>query len=194
MNRSNEFLRAEAKNAAARQTRKRKQAGGFPAAGLQVCGAPERTRTSDARFRKPTLYPLSYGGEYEAHKDAPETHYILALQARQSARQRASREFRSAKANAPSPGGTTTASRHHRTEPAAAPQRRCRPCLNSIQASPHRTNNDQRRLNERFSHKLGEAKMATRCKKARRRHQAKPTATSTRNPKPKPISPRRLPL
>lgn len=25
-------------------------------------GAPERTRTSDARFRKPTLYPLSYGG------------------------------------------------------------------------------------------------------------------------------------
>lgn len=27
-------------------------------------GAPERTRTSDARFRKPTLYPLSYGGGY----------------------------------------------------------------------------------------------------------------------------------
>ncbi len=25
-------------------------------------GAPGRTRTSDARFRKPTLYPLSYGG------------------------------------------------------------------------------------------------------------------------------------
>lgn len=24
-------------------------------------GVPERTRTSDARFRKPTLYPLSYG-------------------------------------------------------------------------------------------------------------------------------------
>jgi hypothetical protein len=27
-------------------------------------GAPGRTRTCDARFRKPTLYPLSYGGEY----------------------------------------------------------------------------------------------------------------------------------
>jgi hypothetical protein len=25
-------------------------------------GAPGRTRTCDARFRKPTLYPLSYGG------------------------------------------------------------------------------------------------------------------------------------
>ncbi len=25
-------------------------------------GAPGRIRTSDARFRKPTLYPLSYGG------------------------------------------------------------------------------------------------------------------------------------
>ena len=25
-------------------------------------GAPEMIRTSDARFRKPTLYPLSYGG------------------------------------------------------------------------------------------------------------------------------------
>ncbi len=25
-------------------------------------GAPGRTRTADARFRKPTLYPLSYGG------------------------------------------------------------------------------------------------------------------------------------
>ena len=25
-------------------------------------GAPARTRTWDARFRKPTLYPLSYGG------------------------------------------------------------------------------------------------------------------------------------
>jgi hypothetical protein len=25
-------------------------------------GAPGRTRTSDARFRKPTLYPLSYEG------------------------------------------------------------------------------------------------------------------------------------
>src|SRR5487761_1494409 len=24
--------------------------------------APDRTRTCDARFRKPTLYPLSYGG------------------------------------------------------------------------------------------------------------------------------------
>ncbi len=25
-------------------------------------GGPERTRTSDTRFRKPLLYPLSYGG------------------------------------------------------------------------------------------------------------------------------------
>ena len=25
-------------------------------------GTPEMIRTSDARFRKPTLYPLSYGG------------------------------------------------------------------------------------------------------------------------------------
>jgi hypothetical protein len=25
-----------------------------------VCSGAERTRTSDARFRKPTLYPLSY--------------------------------------------------------------------------------------------------------------------------------------
>ena len=25
-------------------------------------GAPDWTRTSDARFRKPTLYPLSYEG------------------------------------------------------------------------------------------------------------------------------------
>ena len=29
---------------------------------LGKSGAPERTRTSDARFRKPTLYPLSYRG------------------------------------------------------------------------------------------------------------------------------------
>jgi hypothetical protein len=27
-----------------------------------ITGAPGRTRTCDARFRKPTLYPLSYGG------------------------------------------------------------------------------------------------------------------------------------
>ena len=26
-------------------------------------GAPGRTRTCDLRFRKPLLYPLSYGGE-----------------------------------------------------------------------------------------------------------------------------------
>ena len=32
----------------------------------QESGAPERTRTSDARFRKPTLYPLSYGGKKDA--------------------------------------------------------------------------------------------------------------------------------
>ena len=39
----------------------------FPAKSLVVgtthrIGAPGRTRTYDARFRKPTLYPLSYGG------------------------------------------------------------------------------------------------------------------------------------
>ena len=28
-----------------------------------ICCAPGMNRTSDARFRKPTLYPLSYGGE-----------------------------------------------------------------------------------------------------------------------------------
>jgi hypothetical protein len=28
----------------------------------RLAGAPARTRTWDARFRKPTLYPLSYGG------------------------------------------------------------------------------------------------------------------------------------
>ncbi len=27
-------------------------------------GTPEMIRTSDARFRKPTLYPLSYGSKY----------------------------------------------------------------------------------------------------------------------------------
>jgi hypothetical protein len=31
---------------------------------LPYLGAPERIRTSDTRFRKPMLYPLSYeGGE-----------------------------------------------------------------------------------------------------------------------------------
>ena len=30
--------------------------------GDQEISAPGRIRTSDARFRKPTLYPLSYGG------------------------------------------------------------------------------------------------------------------------------------
>ncbi len=35
-------------------------------AGSGESGAPERTRTSDARFRKPTLYPLSYGGRKDA--------------------------------------------------------------------------------------------------------------------------------
>ena len=29
-----------------------------------VNGTPEMIRTSDARFRKPTLYPLSYWGRY----------------------------------------------------------------------------------------------------------------------------------
>src|SRR5437764_10682956 len=28
----------------------------------ELSGAPGRIRTCDARFRKPTLYPLSYGG------------------------------------------------------------------------------------------------------------------------------------
>ena len=28
-----------------------------------LLGAPGRIRTCDARFRKPTLYPLSYGGK-----------------------------------------------------------------------------------------------------------------------------------
>ena len=28
----------------------------------ELHGAPGTTRTCDARFRKPTLYPLSYGG------------------------------------------------------------------------------------------------------------------------------------
>gem|GEM_PF-3822125 len=32
------------------------------ACGCSPHGAPGRTRTCDARFRKPTLYPLSYGG------------------------------------------------------------------------------------------------------------------------------------
>jgi hypothetical protein len=31
--------------------------------GEQFLRAPGRTRTYDARFRKPTLYPLSYGGK-----------------------------------------------------------------------------------------------------------------------------------
>jgi hypothetical protein len=31
-------------------------------------GAPGRTRTCDARFRKPTLYPLSYGGASESYR------------------------------------------------------------------------------------------------------------------------------
>ncbi len=30
--------------------------------GYPAIGAPERIRTSDLRFRKPLLYPLSYGG------------------------------------------------------------------------------------------------------------------------------------
>jgi hypothetical protein len=35
--------------------------GAFALYSLVFLGAPGRTRTSDARFRKPTLYPLSYG-------------------------------------------------------------------------------------------------------------------------------------
>ena len=33
-------------------------------------GAPGRNRTCDARFRKPTLYPLSYGGSRWANHSA----------------------------------------------------------------------------------------------------------------------------
>ena len=33
-----------------------------PSLSLVFAGAPETTRTSDQRFRKPLLYPLSYGG------------------------------------------------------------------------------------------------------------------------------------
>ena len=40
-------------------------------------GAPERTRTSDARFRKPTLYPLSYGGKKDADTTAPLSYHTL---------------------------------------------------------------------------------------------------------------------
>ena len=40
-------------------------------------GAPERTRTSDARFRKPTLYPLSYGGKKDADIAAPLFYHTL---------------------------------------------------------------------------------------------------------------------
>ena len=36
-------------------------------------GAPETNRTSDQRFRKPLLYPLSYGGESALLADAPVT-------------------------------------------------------------------------------------------------------------------------
>ena len=36
--------------------------GRLMASDLLLCGAPGRIRTCDARFRKPTLYPLSYGG------------------------------------------------------------------------------------------------------------------------------------
>ena len=32
------------------------------ATALRAVSAPGRIRTCDARFRKPTLYPLSYGG------------------------------------------------------------------------------------------------------------------------------------
>jgi hypothetical protein len=38
-----------------------------PCHGLSRCGevnAPEMTRTSDPRFRKPLLYPLSYEGTF----------------------------------------------------------------------------------------------------------------------------------
>src|SRR5581483_3515377 len=33
-----------------------------------LCGAPGTIRTCDARFRKPTLYPLSYGGWADANR------------------------------------------------------------------------------------------------------------------------------
>lgn len=37
---------------------------------LANIGAPGRNRTCDARFRKPTLYPLSYGGGDGAKRGA----------------------------------------------------------------------------------------------------------------------------
>ena len=36
---------------------------GGPATLPRLMGAPGRNRTCDLRFRKPLLYPLSYGGE-----------------------------------------------------------------------------------------------------------------------------------
>ena len=43
-------------------------------------GTPEMIRTSDARFRKPTLYPLSYGGSFvSALADEYDNHYNLSI-------------------------------------------------------------------------------------------------------------------
>jgi hypothetical protein len=36
-------------------------------------GAPGRTRTCDTRFRKPLLYPLSYGGEIASRTEGGRT-------------------------------------------------------------------------------------------------------------------------
>ena len=44
------------------EVRKKKQVRANNALTWLFNGAPEMIRTSDARFRKPTLYPLSYGG------------------------------------------------------------------------------------------------------------------------------------
>lgn len=38
-----------------------KEFGNFNPNSSDARNGPERIRTSDARFRKPTLYPLSYG-------------------------------------------------------------------------------------------------------------------------------------
>ncbi len=55
-------------------------------ADLLFLGAPGRTRTCDARFRKPTLYPLSYGGGRERARDAGYAEGVAVEVARRSDR------------------------------------------------------------------------------------------------------------
>ena len=54
----------------AQQTANGKRRPGPRATVSHLRGAPGRIRTSDARFRKPTLYPLSYGGWTSAGRSA----------------------------------------------------------------------------------------------------------------------------